>query len=96
MLQYAGFDNSMGIIEDGFYSLKNTIESTLALIIVVGMSRIGLGDNNGNLYHVFPDHYQFLRYMPQKNIDREAYFERMLNGETVVLPPLGVEADKLS
>ncbi|KAK8086739.1 hypothetical protein PG994_001713 [Apiospora phragmitis] len=95
MFQYAGFDNSTGIIEDGFTSLKHTIESTLALIMVDDMSRIGLGANNGNLYHVFPDHYQFLRTMPQRNTDPEPYFDRILNGQTIVLPPLGVEADKL-
>ncbi|KAK8035242.1 hypothetical protein PG993_010237 [Apiospora rasikravindrae] len=103
MFAYAGFDNATGSIDGSFASLTHTIESTIATIVVDGMSRIGLDDNNGNLHHVIPDRYRWLRTLPLKESDPGRFFDMLLHGQTMVLHPLlgagtgtGVNANMLT
>lgn len=85
MFTYAGFDNSTGLVTE-WATLCHTLESTIATLIVDGMSRIGLADNGGNLGHVM-DRYEWLDWLPSKSSDPGSYFDRLLDGKTIVLPP---------
>ncbi|KAK8135957.1 hypothetical protein PG984_003897 [Apiospora sp. TS-2023a] len=89
MFAYAGLDNSTGGIDGGFASLYHTIESTVATVMVDGLSRVGLGANHGNMRHVMPDRYQWLRTLPLRQTDPGAFYDRFLRGkQTIALPPL--------
>ena len=95
MLAYAGFDNSTGIIT-GWPTPQHTLETTIASIIVDGMSRIGLSDNGGNMHHVMPDRYEWMRFSPEKDTNGDSYFDKMLWNETIVLPPKGFDENELT
>lgn len=49
MFSYAGLDNSTGLVHGDWVSVLHTLESMIAMLIVDGMSRIGLADNGGNV-----------------------------------------------
>lgn len=93
MFTYAGFDNSTGLVVE-WATLCHTLESTIATLIVDGMSRIGLADNGGNLGHVM-DRYEWMDWLPSKISDPGSYFDRLLDGKTVVLPPNTTTGAKL-
>ncbi|KAK8099967.1 hypothetical protein PG999_010341 [Apiospora kogelbergensis] len=92
MFAHAGSNSSAGLMEDAFPSLPY-IESTLATLVVDGMSRIGL---NENMQRVNLGRYNGLRTLPQRRTDPGAYFDKLLAGETVVVPPPGVAADAVA
>lgn len=85
MFAYAGLDNSTGMVA-GWPTLCHTLESTIATLIVDGMSRIGLADNGGNIHQV-QDRYKWMRWLPSKVSEPGSYFDRLLDGKTIVLPP---------
>lgn len=87
MFAYAGLDNSTGGIDGSFASLYHTLESTVATVMVDGLSRVGLAANHGNMHHVIPERY-WLRTLPLRQTDPGAFYDRFLRGETVVVPPL--------
>lgn len=95
----ASFDNSTSAVSGGWASLGGTIESTIATTVVDGMSRVGLAANGGaHMHHVMPDRYQWLRFLPEKYVPSKApaFFDRILKGRTVVLPPEGAESENLT
>jgi hypothetical protein len=91
----AGFDNSTGMVSNSWSSLGSTIETTIATVIVDGMSRIGLSNNGGNIYHVM-DRYNWVQYMKDKNGQRYENWNRFLRGQDVVLYPIGVSPEDLT
>ncbi|KAI7776676.1 hypothetical protein LA080_004707 [Diaporthe eres] len=58
MFTSAGFDNSTGLVVE-WPLLCHTLESTIAMLIVDGMSRIGLADN-GSYFDLFLDGKNFV------------------------------------
>jgi len=80
----------------GWATLGATIETTIATAIVDGLSRLGLSENNGNMKHVMPDRYQWFRLSDEKNTNNGKYFDRLLNGHNIILPPAGVDEASLT
>lgn len=82
MFTSAGFDNSTGLITE-WATLCHTLESTIAMLIVDGMSRIGLNNNGGNMYHV-TDRLEWMNWLPSRVSDPGSYFDLLLDGKNVV------------
>ena len=95
----AGFDNSTGIVS-GWAALGDTIESTVAVTIVDGLSRLGLEDNGANTVHVMPERYQWLHFTPIETPDgqvRNVEWRRLLSGGyDIVEKPEGYEDAELT
>lgn len=85
MFTFAGFDNSTGLITE-WATLCHTLESTIAMLIVDGMSRIGLADNGGNMNHV-TDRREWMNWLSLRVSDPGSYFDLLLDGKNVVAPP---------
>lgn len=85
MFTSAGFDNSTGLIV-AWDTLCHTLETTIGMLIVDGMSRSGLADNGGNMYHV-TDRRDWMNWLPSRASDPGSYFDLLLHGKNVVAPP---------
>lgn len=93
MFTTAGFDNSTGLVVE-WALLCHTLESTIAMLIVDGMSRVGLNDNGGNMNHV-TDRDEWMDWLPSRVSDPENYFDLLLDGKNVVSPPNTATGEKL-
>lgn len=85
MFTSAGFDNSTGLMI-AWDTLCHTLETTIGVLIVDGMSRSGLADNGGNMYHV-TDRRDWMNWLPSRVSDPGSYFDLLLHGKNVVAPP---------
>lgn len=85
MYTSAGFDNSTGLVIE-WDTLCHTLESTIGMLIVDGMSRSGLADNGGNMYRV-TDRREWMNWLPSRVSDPGSYFDLLLHGKNVVAPP---------
>lgn len=94
MFTSAGFDNSTGLVISWF-SLCHTLESTIGMLIVDGMSRVGLADNGGNIHHV-TDRGDWMDWLPSRASDPGSYFDLLLDGKNVVAPPNKTNAATLT
>jgi hypothetical protein len=88
----AGFDNSTGIVSSNWTTLGSTIETTIATVLVDGMSRIGLSANGGNMYDVM-DRYNWIHWINDTAIQgtKGDNLNRLLRNQDVILPPTGVD-----
>ncbi|POS69604.1 hypothetical protein DHEL01_v212002 [Diaporthe helianthi] len=86
MFAYAGLENSTGLVTGSWASISHTLETTIGTLVVDGMSRSGLADNGGNIHQVL-ERYGWMRYLPSRLSEPGSYFDRLLDGKTVVLEP---------
>lgn len=94
MFTSAGFDNSTGLLTR-WDTLCHTLESTIGMLIVDGMSRVGLADNGGNMYYVI-DRCEWMNWLPSRASDLGSYFDLLLDGKNVVAPPNTTNAATLT
>lgn len=86
MFAYAGLDNSTGLVTGSWASISHTLESTIGTLVVDGMSRTGLSNNGGNMHQVM-ERYGWMRWLPSRLSEPGSYFDRILDGKTVVMEP---------
>jgi hypothetical protein len=88
----AGFDNSTGIVSGNWTTLGSTIETTIATVVVDGMSRVGLSTNGGNMHDVM-NRYDWIHWINDTAIQGTGgdNLNRLLRNQDVILPPTGVE-----
>lgn len=95
MFSYAGLDNSTGLVHGDWGSVLHTLESTIAMLIVDGMSRTGLADNGGNVNQV-AEYKKWMRWLPSRVTEPGSYFDRILDGKTVVVEPNNTDGTPLT